>query len=218
MSYSRHTMNDGTHTQRLSEVCFGHLKEGSCSIVQPNQDHEKVMAQADGMHLVDLSNPYQKQARLVKPFSEEEYRIEQEESILRVQYHRIGAIGLHVAAFNKADTLFLAACESFLRLSHAEYWCLPPAVWYRHPFRVALGHLKSGEQLRPEWTNPFPTRLSERNMNLNSLLFETCSSNYAKNNTSNERLERLQEAILSVSLSVSIYDPNMLLQLGAFKT
>jgi hypothetical protein len=80
--------------------------------------------------------------------------------------------------FDTAETLFLAACLSYLDPSRQEALHLPISYYAGHPFALSLGHRQHNRVLRSGWKTIYPTSLSQFDPEVDNLEVETMFTNH----------------------------------------
>jgi hypothetical protein len=83
---------------------------------------------------------------------------------------------------------------------YREFFDLPLSIYLRHPLCLSIGHKKHGQSMFTGWPRE-PRHLSQRVNEDNNILFETWTSNVAKQNMSGKDCKILRGSILDFKLS-----------------
>ena len=83
---------------------------------------------------------------------------------------------------------------------YREFFDLPLTMWIRHPLCISVAHKVHGKSMATGWPR-HPSDISEREGSKNNILFETWTSNSAKQDMEKASCDALRDDIKTVKLA-----------------
>lgn len=107
------------------------------------------------------------------------------------------------------ETLFLEAIWQFCDPGYVEFLGLPLVAWWVHALRFTIGKKDHRRGMRTGWRTIRPTSIEDRDETLNNVLFETCTSNFLKNNFLDADLIQIRQELAKTVVPEAYFDSEL---------
>lgn len=114
-----------------------------------------------------------------------------------------------------AETLFLECVWQYCDPAYIEFLGLPLVAYWFHVLRFAIGKKDHRRGMRTGWKSIKPISIDDRDDALNNVLFETCTSNFLKNNFLDSDLVVIREELAKLVIPKEFFDPELRTQMLA---